>query len=89
MGAFLGILSPNDATHRSNRKRTVLGLNHAMLAIQREYRPRGSSWALEEGKKTVPYRTGKKWWIQDFKTEGRIRGCDRQTPSELQGWAGE
>jgi len=34
-------------------KRTVLGLNHVIWTIKREYRPRGSSWALEREKKTV------------------------------------
>jgi len=38
-------------------KRTVLGRNHVIWAIKREYRPRGSSWALEREKKD---RTGKK-----------------------------
>ena len=33
-------------------KRTVLRLNHVIWAIKREYRSRGSSWALERGKKT-------------------------------------
>ena len=33
-------------------KRTVLGLNHVIWAIKREYRSRDSSWALEREKKT-------------------------------------
>jgi len=33
-------------------KRTVLGLNHVIWAIMREYRSRGSSWACERGKRT-------------------------------------
>jgi len=36
-------------------KRTVLGLNHVVWAIKREYRSRGSSWAFEREKKD---RTG-------------------------------
>ena len=38
-------------------KRTVLGRKHVIWAIEREYRPRGSSWALDREKKD---RTGKK-----------------------------
>ena len=38
-------------------KRTVLGLNHA---IKREYRLRGSSWALEEERTGGQDREGKK-----------------------------
>jgi len=37
-------------------KRTVLGLNHVIWAIKREYRPRGSSWALEREKRTGQHR---------------------------------
>jgi len=44
------ILTPN---------RTVLGWNHVIWAIKREYWPRGSSWALKEEKKGQD-RTGKK-----------------------------
>ena len=40
-------------------KRTVLGPNHVISAIKREYRPRGSSWALLEEEKRQD-RTGKK-----------------------------
>jgi len=36
-------------------KRTILGLNHVIWAIKREYRPRGSGWALEREKR---YSTG-------------------------------
>jgi len=36
-------------------KRTIVGLNHVIWAINREYRLRGSRWALEREKK---YRTG-------------------------------
>jgi len=46
---------PNDVTHRPNPKRTVLGRNHAIWAIKREYRSRGSSWACVREKKD---RTG-------------------------------
>jgi len=35
-------------------KRTVLGLNHVICAIKREYRSRGSSWACERYKKDRP-----------------------------------
>ena len=38
-------------------KRTILGLNHVIWAINREYRSRGSSWACKRIKKD---RTGKK-----------------------------
>jgi len=57
---FWGHISPKKITHRPNpkkAKRTVLGQNHVILAIKREYRPRGSSWACEEDKKGQ-YRTG-------------------------------
>ena len=40
-------------------KRTILGLNHVILAINRENRSRGSSWAFEQEKKGQD-RTGKK-----------------------------
>jgi len=33
-------------------KRTVLGWNHVISAINRENRSRGSSWALEQEKRT-------------------------------------
>jgi len=49
---FWGTFSPNNVTHHRHPKRTVLGLNHVIWAIKREYRPRGSSWALEEEKRT-------------------------------------
>jgi len=47
---FWGTFPQNNATHHPNPKRTVLGLNHVICAMKREYRPRGSSWALEEKK---------------------------------------
>jgi len=53
---FWGTFPPNDVTHRPNPKRTVLGLNHVIWAIKREYRSPGSSWALVREKKD---RTGK------------------------------
>ena len=40
-----------NVTNRPNPQRTDLGQNHVIWAIKREYRPRGSSWALERGKK--------------------------------------
>ena len=49
-GGRWGTFPPNDVTHRPNPKRTVLGLNHVIWAIMREYRSRGSSWALERKK---------------------------------------
>ena len=52
---FWGTFHPHDVTHRPNPKRTVLGLNHVIWAIKREYRSRGSSWALVREKKD---RTG-------------------------------
>jgi len=39
-------------------KRTVLGRNHVIWAIKHDYRPRSSSWACEEEKRTVQDRTG-------------------------------
>jgi len=49
---FLGTFPPHDVTHRTNPKRTVLGLNHVIWAMKRECRSRGSSWALEREKGT-------------------------------------
>jgi len=37
---------------RPNPEKIVLGLNHVIWAIKREYRSRGSSWALEREKST-------------------------------------
>jgi len=39
-------------------KRTVRRKNHVIRAIKREYRPRGSSLALERENRTVGYMTG-------------------------------
>ena len=41
-------------------KRTILGLNHVIWAINCEYRSCCSSWALEQEKRTEQDRTGKK-----------------------------
>ena len=41
-------------------KRTIVGLNHVIWAINREYRLRGSRWALEREKSTGQDRTGKR-----------------------------
>ena len=64
-GGFWGTLSPNDVTHRPNPKTAILGLNHVIWATKREYRSRGSSWALDREKKRQ-YRTAQekvKWVI--------------------------
>jgi len=53
---FWGTFPPNNVTHHPNPKRTVLGLNHVIWAIYREYRSRDSRWALE---KNGHDRTGK------------------------------
>ena len=44
-------------------KTTVLGRNHVIWAIKREYRPRGSSWALEREKKDRTRKKSHKWVI--------------------------
>ena len=41
-------------------KKTILGLNHVIWAINRENRSRVSSWACEREKRTGQDRTGKK-----------------------------
>ena len=51
MGGFWGTFPPNNVIYHSNSKRTVLGPNYVIWVIKREYRPHGSSWALEEEKK--------------------------------------
>jgi len=49
---FWGTFAPNNVTHHPNPKRTVLGPNHVIWAIKREYWPNGSSWAFKEEKRT-------------------------------------
>jgi len=50
-GVLWHIPPPKNVTHRRNPKRTVFGRNHIIWAIKREYRPRGSSWALKQEKR--------------------------------------
>ena len=44
---YLGHISPKMSLIVLTPKRTVLGRNHVIWTIKREYRPRGSSWAFE------------------------------------------
>jgi len=60
LGGFWGTFPQNDVTRRSSPKRTVLGLNHVIWAVKREYMPRGSSWALDREKKDSRLRGRKK-----------------------------
>jgi len=55
---FGGTFPSNDVIHRPTPKRTVIGLNHVISALRREYRPYSSSWTLEREKRQ--YRTGQK-----------------------------
>ena len=48
---FWGTFPLNDVTHRPNHKRTILGLNHVIWAMNRQNRSHGSSWAREREKK--------------------------------------
>jgi len=58
LGGFWGTVPQKMSLIVLIPKRTVLGWNHVIWSIKREYRPRGSSWALLwENKKD---RTGKK-----------------------------
>ena len=57
-GEGLWHIPPNDVTHRPNQKRTVLGLNHVIWAIKREYRSlRAGRWNEKKGQ----HRTGKSY----------------------------
>jgi len=47
-------------------KKTILGLNHVIWAINRENRSRGSSWALEWEKKDRTGKKSQKSYIQLF-----------------------
>jgi len=58
-----GHIPPNDVTHRPNPKRTILGLNHVIWAINREYRSRGSSWACEREKGRTGQEKSQKGYI--------------------------
>jgi len=76
LGGFLGgTLPPNNVTHSPNPQKIVLGLNHVMWGIKSKYRPRGSSWGLEEEK--GQYRTG-----QEKATKGLCFTYSGRSPSE-------
>jgi len=74
----VGTFPPNDITHRSNPKRTILVLNHVIWAINREYRSRGLSCALVRVKRTGQDATG-----QEKKSQrGNISPICGEAPTE-------
>jgi len=52
LGEFLGHISPYDVIYCRDPKRTVLGQQHVVWAIQRKNRCNGSTWARDREKNT-------------------------------------
>ena len=66
----------NDVAYRTNPKRTVIGQNHVIWAIKREYRSRGSSWALKrENKRTGQERSHKMVTFYLFVEKPPLKRC--------------
>ena len=63
LGGFWGTFPQMMSLIILTPKRTVLGLNHVIWAINRENRSRGSSWACEREKKDMTGKKSQKGYI--------------------------
>jgi len=69
---FWGHISPSDVTYHPNPQKDRPWAEPRHLAIKREYRPRGSSWALEREKNRVQEKSKKKGYISPIWGEAPI-----------------